>query len=210
MTKENKDRLTGQILSFKTGDGYDDRYWVDLTIKLISGDVVNVHYLFKRESIRDNIVESLAKGMMVSIAVDGGPALDTKFDYAGIGSIKIQDLSNELDRFLRNQFKEHDEYFNTQEIDFINQLLFKVRDRIIDEFEASPEVMEKVEEHLDTLARQSSSVTKYDWRRLFVTCVVSISIDLGFGVSIPEALFNLFKKLAEELLSYKFLPESNV
>lgn len=179
-------------------------YWVDLALKLIEGHTVNIHYTFQRESVRNNISNSFQKGMTITVSVAGQADLDSKFDYEGIGAIQVHDLSNELDRYVRREFRTTEEdYFTDREVALIGQLLTTARHRIRETFDPSEEDMAKVEEHLDSLERKTPSVTKYDWRRLFVSCVVSISMDLGFGVAIPEALYNLFKQLVQELLDHR-------
>lgn len=203
MPESKLTKLTGQIVSIETGYSLGD-YWIDLTLKLIEGHIVNVHYLFRRQSVRDNIVNTAEKGMMITVSVAGPVDLDGKFDYDGIGAIQIHDLSNELDRYVREKFRTTEEdYFTEREAVLINRLLTTAGDRIRETFKPSEEVMAKVEERLDSLERKTRAVTKYDWRKLFVSCVVSISMDLGFGVSIPEALYDLFKKLVEELLQHR-------
>lgn len=207
MPESKQTKLTGQIVSIEAGYGYPSDvsgkwYWVDLALKLIEGYMINVHYRFGRESVRDNVVNSVEKGMMISVSVSGGN-LDDAFDYKGMGAIQIHDLSNELDRYVREKFRKTEEdYFTEREAALINRLLITARDRIKEKFKPTEEQMAKVEEHLDSLQRKTQAVTKYDWRKLFVSCAVSISMDLGFGVSVPEALYNLFKKLVEELIQH--------
>lgn len=207
MTNNQIKKLTGQVISIETGEAsYNDQYWVDVGLKLIDGNFVNINYEFTRESVRDNIVNSIEKGMTITVTPRGAVNMDAMFDYSGIGSIQIQDLSNELDRYLKKRFRQsEDSYFSEQETALICQMLESAKNRIKESFDPDDERMERVEEHLDSLARKTPSATKYDWRRLFVSCVVSISIDLGFGASVPEVLYNLFKKLAEEFVG-RMLP----
>lgn len=208
MPESQKTKLTGQVISIEKG-GYSDDVWVDLGLKLIEGHVININYRFNRESARNNITNSIKKGMAVTVTIDGLADLDRELQYRGIGSIQIHDLSNELDRFIRNEFRQKESnYFTQREVAFIERLLDKAKERIKEAFDPTDEVMVKVEEHLDSLARKSQGVTRYDWRRLFVFCVVSVSIDLGFGVTIPEVLYNLFKKLIEEFVEFR-LPSPN-
>ena len=132
--------------------------------------------------------------MTVTVTISGLAELDEKFEYCGIGSIQIHDLSNELDRFVKVQFRQKENNpFTQDEVEFINLLLDNAKQRIKETFQPNDKVMANVEKHLDSLKQQSKRVTRYDWRRLFGSCVVSISIDLGFGVAIPEVLYNLFE-----------------
>ena len=208
MPGSKQTKLTGQILSIEIGDGFDDDsneiFWVDLTLKLIKGHIVNIQYAFPRESARDNIRNSLQKGLTITVSVAGQADIDGQLDYKGIGAIQIHDLPNELDRYLREKFRiTEEDYFTEREVAFLSQLLTNAKDRIKETFEPSEEDMAKIEEHLESLARNTASVTKYDWRRLFISCVLSVSIDLGFGATAPEVLYNLFKKLVEEFIEYR-------
>jgi hypothetical protein len=171
--------------------------------------MVNLHYSFGRKSVRDNICNSVQKGMTITVSVAGQADLDGKFDYEGISAIQIHDLSNELDRYVRAKFRTtEDDYFTERDVVLISRLLITARDRIKETFEPSEEVMAKVEEHLDSLERKTRSVIIYDWRRLFISCVVSISMDIGYGVEVPEILYNLFKQLVQELLDHRLPPPS--
>jgi hypothetical protein len=204
MSELRQNKLTGQIVSIETGYQAGGPYWVDFTLRLIEGHVVNISYFFPRESIRNNIRNSVHKGLMVTVFVDDQVSLEKMISYSGVGAIQVHDLSNELDRYVREKFsKTESDYFSQSEIDTIDRMLIAAKQRIQEEFKPNKEVMDKVDEHIDSLARKTKSVTKYDWRRLFVSCVVSISVDLGFGSTIPEALFNLFKKLVKELFEHK-------
>jgi len=114
---------------------------------------------------------------------------------------------NELDRYVRGKFGTTEkDYFTERDVVLISRLLTAARDRIKETFKPSEEVMAKVEEHLDSLERKTPSVTKYDWRRLFISCIVSVSMDLGYGVEVPEILYNLFKQLVQELLDHRLPP----
>src|SRR2546423_419810 len=150
-------KLTGQIVSIETGEKPSyDKYWVDLTLKLIEGHMVNIHYSFDRKSVRDNIHKSVQKGMMITVSVAGQADLDGKFDHIGISTIQVHDLLNELDRYVRVKFGTTEkDYFTERDVVLISRLLTTAKDRIKETFNPSEEVMAKVEEHLDSLERKT-------------------------------------------------------
>jgi hypothetical protein len=139
---ESMHKLTGQITSIETGNDYDEEgyevCWVDLALKLIEGHMVNVHYSFDRGSVRDNIRNSVQKGMTITVSVVGQADLDGKFDYTGIGAIQVHDLLNELDRYVRVKFGATEkDYFTEREVALINRLLTTAKDRIKEIFKPS-------------------------------------------------------------------------
>ena len=111
MPESKLTKLTGQIVSIETGDyPYGNgAYWVDLALKLIEGHMIKVQ-------------------LTISVSVAGGN-LDDEFDYKGIGAIQIHDLSNELDRYVREKFRTTEEdYFTEREVVLISRLLTTARD----------------------------------------------------------------------------------
>ncbi|MES9834662.1 MAG: hypothetical protein ABW139_20715 [Candidatus Thiodiazotropha sp. DIVDIV] len=118
MPETQRTKLTGQVISIETGDvSHRDEWWVDIGLKLIDGNFVNVNYHFNRKSVRDNIVNSIEKGMTITVTARSEVNIDEKFDYSGIGGIQIQDLSKELDRYIRKKFRQsEDSYFSEQEV----------------------------------------------------------------------------------------------
>lgn len=121
-------KLTGQIVSVEKGDRYtggpSEVAWVDLAVKLIEGHIINIHYTFPRVSIRDNILNAVKNGMTITVSVAGEADPDRKFEYQGIGAIQIYDLSNELDRYVREKFRTTEkDYFTEREVAFIKSII---------------------------------------------------------------------------------------
>ena len=204
MTDPKTSKLTGEILSIEKGWEPSSYYWFDVTIKMTDGHMVNSRYIFRRESVRNNLYNSLQKGMTVTISVDGLVNLERKIDYEGVGAIRIHDHAAELEMYISAGFRqEAKEFFTDSEVLLIRDLLERAKQEIKEEFDPSPDELEKINEHIESLSKKTESVTKYEWKHLFVSCVVSVSVDLGFGSTIPEALYNLFKKLIMELIEYR-------
>lgn len=71
-------------------------------------------------------------------------------------------------------------------------------------FSPSPQQQEDIHAKLEYLARKVAELDKFNWKRLFITTLVGVSVDLGFGTLIPTALLEIFKQifshLAERLL----------
>jgi hypothetical protein len=196
-------KLSGEIISIEKGMqiGMRNIYWIDLTIRLPHGHIVNINYTFYRQSIKDNLLRTLKTGMAVTVGVDGEVNLDRKLDYNGVGAIKINDRALQLNEYIDDELKQKKSaYFSESEVVLIRNLLDLAKTKIKDDFEPSVEEMAKVENHIDSLAKKTKGLTKIDWKRLFISCLIDISIDLGFGSTIPDALYNLFKNIAKEVL----------
>ena len=214
MPKSSNSKLTGQIIGLNIGDGLnsniDEEYWVDIGLKTPEGNVVNINYKFLRESIRDNLFQVLKNGMNVTIYVDGQVSLDQRFSYSGKGSVQIHDLSKELSHLVEDKLNiSKNDYFSDFEAEVINRILLQAKNKIVEEFNPDNKTKNKIDEHLESLASQTHKVTKFDWKKLFISCVVSISIDLGLGANIPISLFNLFRKLFEEFIVHRLVAPKN-
>ena len=79
--------------------------------------------------------------------------------------------------------------------------------RIADTFSPTKEQFNDLKQKLDFLSKKVSSLDKFNWKRLLITTLVGISVDLGFGTLIPSALLEIFKEvfahLSERFLSSK-------
>ena len=79
MPESKKTKLTGQVISTEIGSKeisysdysrHENLYWIDIGLKLIEGHVINIYYSFERSSIRNNINNSIKKGMTVTVTVN--------------------------------------------------------------------------------------------------------------------------------------------
>ncbi len=205
MDNATTSNITGEILTIETGWS-SPNYWFDITMRSNDSHIVTINYNFRRQSTRDSLYNSLQHGMNVTVSVDGPMNFERKIEYKGIGAIRVHDHAVELDKYIGDSFKkEAKDLFTDNEVVLIRDLLETAKHQIKDKFDPSPDETEKIDNHIESLSRKTASVTKYDWKRLFVSCVVSISVDLGFGKTIPEVLYNLFKDLVMELIE-KRLP----
>jgi len=82
--------------------------------------------------------------------------------------------------------------------------LDEARTRIADEFQPSTTALRDIDDKLNYLKRKVVELDKFNWKRLFITSLIGVAIDLGFGTLIPNALLRLFKEVfkhvAEHLL----------
>lgn len=209
MNNTTVSRLSGEIISVED-DNSMRQCWIDLAIRLPYGHIVNINYNFFRESILKNLLRTLKVGMAVTVNVEGEVNFDKKLDYKGIGAIKINDYTLQLNEYIDDNLKQRKEdYFSEGEVVLIRHLLDRALVKIKEDFDPPDEEIVKVEKHLDSLSRKTKGLTKIDWKRLFVSCLIDISIDLGFGSTIPEALYNLFKNIAKEVFRARLLDKPN-
>jgi tetrahydromethanopterin S-methyltransferase subunit G len=160
--------------------------------------------MFNRESICGNVYKSVKQGMVITVTVNDAIDLDRKFEYNGVGAIRIHDLSQELQTYAERQFTQGGvSAFNEQEVSILRSLLTNIKGDIQKELDVNNEDMRKVSKRIDELTDRLNSASKFDWQQLFTKCVIGISIGLGFGATVPETLYNLFKRLLEEFAEHR-------
>lgn len=198
------EKLTGEVVSMHSDWRPGGHYWIDITLQTNDGHLVNCVYRFGRETVRNNLRDSLKGGMVVTVTVDGEIDLTRKFEYEGKGALRVHDRRLELETYVGEAVgPDRGERFSGLEVALLHDLVNRAKEEIRRTFDPTEEEMAKVEDRLDTLDRRTRSATKLDWKRLFISCIVGISVDLGFGSTMPEALFNLFKRLVTELLEHR-------
>jgi len=89
--------------------------------------------------------------------------------------------------------------FSLQERKLISSAISEIAEEIKKTYRPKDESLADIEEKLDYLSRKVNDLTKFDWKRLLVSTMIGISIDLGFGTLIPSSLLELFKKAGSNL-----------
>jgi hypothetical protein len=98
-------------------------------------------------------------------------------------------------------FSEEDKVpFSQNERVAIRAALQDVEEKIRKTFQTKDEQQEDIKQKIDYLSTKVETLDRFDWKRLLVTTLVGISVDLGFGTLIPGALLDLFKEALSHLL----------
>ncbi len=85
--------------------------------------------------------------------------------------------------------------FSLQERQSISKAIREVKLGVIENFNPDIRVIPDIESKLEYLSKKVNDLTKFDWKRLLVTTLIGVSIDLGFGTLVPASLLELFKKV---------------
>jgi hypothetical protein len=109
------------------------------------------------------------------------------------------DGGEKVDPFTEGLFSDAEKKpFTPEERRLLHQLLERAKQEIHERFETSESQQADIDEKLDYLKRKVDELDKFNWKRLFLSTLIGIAVDLGFGTLVPKALLGLFK----EVLSY--------
>jgi len=230
MENSNLVEIVGMLKSVKKGT-YETQtaylYYLSVAITLEDKSLISIRYKFSNLENRDSIYDVLyfittqanlkkALGHKIEpnlvLVLVKGPIIQNMGEYTGVGAIR---MLSELETsavwaqtkkaiFGKNQAPNEDT-FSEEDKEFILRKISEVKKEIRTKFSPTKEQLDKVDAHLEFLSNKTNSSTKYEWKKLFVSCIVSISVDLGFGVSVPETIINLFKVIFSDILQYKLL-----
>ena len=75
-----------------------------------------------------------------------------------------------------------------------------MRSEIHDKFSPSQQQQAEIDSKLEYLERKVKELDKFNWKRLLITVLVGISVDLGFGTLIPAPLLNIFKEVFSQFI----------
>jgi hypothetical protein len=200
--------VTGIIKHRQFDSDQDGHYSLTYALWLPNRLLVSIVHTFTEEE-RDvwlNYRDSLDAGMTVEMCVDAVPTPDRR-SYAGQGAIRLMDDGLESPWFpvAEEVFSSNpadSRKFSRSEQGQIWALLNEAKETLREQFDPDDEQAESIDQRLDALAADLPKVSVFSWKKLFVECVVGISVDLGFGSTVPETLINLFKKLFEAYLSH--------
>ena len=107
----------------------------------------------------------------------------------------------EIDPFTEALFSEAEKIpFTPQERQILHSVLDRAKEKIHQEFQTSEAQQADIENKLDYLKRKVDELDKFNWKRLFITALVGVAVDLGFGTSIPSALLGVFKEVLSQLV----------
>jgi len=90
--------------------------------------------------------------------------------------------------------------FSQEERQAVTLALQKASERIKEQFQTTPEQQTEIEQKLEYLSRKVKELDKFNWKRLLITTLVGISVDLGFGTFIPSALLAAFTEVLSHVV----------
>ena len=186
---------------------------VDLTIQDTRNRLFSLQYTFSSTQECYNVHGSISVGDPIEAFISGRFS-PLQASYRAIGVITKLDpeeLTPEwedvnYDLFTGAPVRHEDDFdFSAEDLNRIKILLQRAKQKIREEFRPSEAAARKVDSRLDQLARQARETSAFDWKRLFVTAIVGVGADLGFGTSVPETLVNLFKVVFTEFIQQRLL-----
>ncbi len=90
--------------------------------------------------------------------------------------------------------------FSHEERKAISRAIEHAKSDIHEKFSTTETQQSEIEAKLDYLERKVNDLDKFNWKRLFVTTLVGISVDFGFGTLIPAPLLDVFKDVSSQFL----------
>jgi hypothetical protein len=162
---------------------------VDLTVLDLHGQLSPVQFWFRQHSVADVFHESLRRGDLVSIPAKRHSG-DLSYDAVGLLTVVVKGPVT-----LAQSEDEADAPFSGLEQRALLSALNKARERLGASFAPTAQQMRDVESRFAELGAAVAYLGRVDWTKLFVECVVGMSVDLGFGTTVPQALLNLFKSV---------------
>jgi hypothetical protein len=90
--------------------------------------------------------------------------------------------------------------FSGAEREAIRLALGEVSTDIHKQFSTNRSQQEEIDSKLKYLEKKVKELDKFNWKRLLVTVLVGISVDLGFGTLIPAPLLNIFKEVFSQFI----------
>lgn len=101
--------------------------------------------------------------------------------------------------------------FSLEERHLLEATLQASKKAIQEKFKTSEPQQEEINSKIDYLTKKVSELDKFSWKRLFISTLVGISVDLFFGTIIPSSLLSVFKETISHLVEkgYKKLTGSN-
>jgi hypothetical protein len=143
------------------------------------------HAMFSSE----DIVNVVAEDMLLSSFMDSTLLPEVR-SSGGDGSDFVRDaLFTEADKVP----------FSPAERENVTKALQDAEQKIRETFQPSVDGIDEIHQKLNYLSKKVAQLDKFNWKRLAITTVVGIAVDLGFGTLIPSALLNIFKEIFKQV-----------
>lgn len=197
--------ITGVIKAVTPAAAFDHQRGADICIAVSLSNrlLINICYRFPPEQrgAWENWKQLLKPEMTVELVIDKRPNAKCSH-YEGIGTIRILYDGVKVPWFpvaesVFGSIPDDAKKLTRDEQIRWRMLLEEAKDSIGQEFSPSEDQARVIADRIDAAAAALPKASIFNWKKLIVECIVGISIDLGFGATVPEALTNVFKKLFE-------------
>jgi hypothetical protein len=99
--------------------------------------------------------------------------------------------------------------FSPDERNQVIAALEEAKEVIHTEFATTSTQQNDINSKIDYLERKVTELDKFNWKRLFVSTLVGISVDLLFGTVIPSSLIDAFKQVMSYFADKKLLSRTD-
>jgi hypothetical protein len=169
----------GKLFRIKAGsfehDGYEE-------IQFFRGDNTGEP---DAKIVRDGLISVIPQDMLVSSFEESSALPDVVGGDGDSTDYATETLFSDADK----------EPFPQPEREAIRAALDVAREKVKEQFQPAPDRQADIDAKIEYLSRKVRELDKFNWKRLLVTTLVGISVDLGFGTLIPVALLNIFKEV---------------
>lgn len=117
--------------------------------------------------------------------------------YPGISPVRDDGIEFLTNALFSNAEKRP---FTPEERRLLEAALQEAKQAIRDTFETKESQQGEIDHKLDYLTAKVAELDKRNWKRLFISTLVGVSVDLFFGTMVPAALLNIFKEVLSHLL----------
>jgi hypothetical protein len=90
--------------------------------------------------------------------------------------------------------------FTLEERHLLEATLQSTKRVIQDKFKTGDSQQAEIDGKIDYLTKKVSELDKFNWKRLFISTLVGISVDLFFGTVVPLSLLSVFKETLSHLV----------
>jgi len=204
--------IRGKILDL---DLSKNEYVLNVVLKEKSGNLAVIHMYGNESKVLYRSLKTLceSKENCFSVLVNdnaekGSDPLTPVSFFRHIASMK--QLVEETRRKIHIDFSnDEEEQFSDDQVKAIDRMLELAYDGIDHTFKPNEKTIRTIKKRLTLLGAMSKILSVVKWRELFFETIVNISIDLGFGESVPQALMNAFQNAVSRVLTSGLIKDAS-
>jgi hypothetical protein len=153
--------------------------------------------------INEDTVDEDNVSVEISLSPQNKQALDLCRRMSEAFSL-IEGSEEDIDFFVSNLSPPNDEeeHFSSSEKAFIKRSLQEAMQQIKRHFHPDEVQLADIQTKIDYLTRKVEQLDRFNWKRLFVSTLVGIAVDLVFSTEIPVALLNAFKNILSRFFEH--------